>query len=358
MNQDRYRQQAVAFPLFMVEARTQSEVPMKLGYLLDFRNPAFSKLDFGTFYAEMFRQVDFVEQVGFDSIWVTEHHFTDDGYLGAVMPVLAAIASRTRRVTLGSYVLLVPFYHPLRLAEDAATVDVMSGGRLRLGLGLGYRSEEFNGFGVPKGERLGRTLESIEILKRAWTGERFSFDGKFFKFEDVRVLPRPLSQPHPELLWGGMASTAIERGARMGLSFACNLGRREIQLYRDALKRYGKDPNQFSIVGNRIVYVADNLDQAWSDIEEAALYQASLYRQWLSAATGPEQTWVWPDAEKLKQTAVIGSAEQVRERLQRLAEAAEMTELIVAMQLPGLNPVKTMRSLERFAAQILPHLRG
>jgi alkanesulfonate monooxygenase SsuD/methylene tetrahydromethanopterin reductase-like flavin-dependent oxidoreductase (luciferase family) len=331
---------------------------MKIGYMLDFRNPPSSKLDFGTFYAEMFRQVDFVEQAGFDSIWLTEHHFTDDGYLGALMPVLAAIASRTRRVTLGSYVLLAPFYHPLRLAEDSAAIDVISNGRLRLGIGLGYRGEEFGGFGIARSERLGRTLETIEILKRAWTGERFSYDGKYFKFNDVRVLPRPLSQPHPELLWGGMTAKAIERGARLGLSFACNLGRREVQLYRDALQRYGKDLAAFSIVGNRIVYVADNFDQAWADIEQPALYQASLYAQWLSAAADPGQTWIWPDAERLKRGVIIGSPAEVRQRLQQLVDAGETTELIVAMQLPGLAPGKTMRSLERFAAEVLPHLRA
>jgi alkanesulfonate monooxygenase SsuD/methylene tetrahydromethanopterin reductase-like flavin-dependent oxidoreductase (luciferase family) len=331
---------------------------MKIGYMLDFRNPSFSKIDFATFYAEMFRQVDFVEQAGFDSIWLTEHHFTDDGYLGAVLPVLAAIASRTRRVTLGSYVLLAPFYHPLRLAEDSAIIDVISNGRLRLGVGLGYRAEEFDGFGVGRRERLGRTLETIEILKRAWTGERFSYEGKYFKFNDVRVLPQPPSRPHPELLWGGMTAKAIERGARLGLSFACNLGRREAQLYREALRRYGKDPAAFSIVGNRIVYVADSFDQAWADIQQPALYQASLYAQWLSAAARPDQTWVWPDAERLKRGAIIGSPPEVRERLQQLVRAGETTELIVAMQLPGLEPVKTMRSLERFAADVLPYLRA
>lgn len=329
---------------------------MKIGYMLDFRNPPFSKLDFSTFYAEMFRQVDFVEQAGFDSIWLTEHHFTDDGYLGALMPMLAAIASRTRTVTLGSYVLLAPFYHPLRLAEDTATIDVISNGRLRLGIGLGYRGEEFDAFGLARSERLGRTLETIEILKRAWTGERFSYAGKCFKFNDVRILPRPVSQPHPELLWGGMTPKAIERGARLGLSFACNLGRREIQLYREALQRYGKDPNAFSIVGNRIVYVADNFDQAWADIEQPALYQASLYGRWLSAAA-PNQTWNWADPERLKQGAIIGSPAQVRDRLQQLADAGETTELILAMQLPGLDPNKTMRSLERFAIGVLPELR-
>ena len=331
---------------------------MKIGYMLDFRNPPFAQLDFATFYAEMLRQVDFVEQAGFDSIWLTEHHFTDDGYLGALMPMLAAIAARTRRVTLGSYVLLAPFYHPLRLAEDSATVDVISNGRLRLGIGLGYRGEEFDGFGVARGERLGRTLETIEILKRAWTGERFSHDGKYFKFKDARVLPRPVSQPHPELLWGGMASKAIERGARLGLSFACNLGRREIQLYREALLRYGKDPAAFGIVGNRIVYVADSSEHAWAELERPALYQASLYAQWLSAAAGPGQTWSWPDAERLKRGAIIGSPAEVRQRLQQLIEAGETTELILAMQLPGLAPAKTMRSLERFATEVLPFLRA
>jgi alkanesulfonate monooxygenase SsuD/methylene tetrahydromethanopterin reductase-like flavin-dependent oxidoreductase (luciferase family) len=328
---------------------------MKIGYMLDFRNPSFSNVEFATFYAEMLRQVDLVEEAGFDSIWLTEHHFTDDGYLGALMPVLAAIASRTRRLTLGSYVLLAPFYHPLRLAEDSATIDVISNGRLRLGIGLGYRAEEFDGFGVSRGERLGRTLETIEILKRAWTGERFSYEGRFYNFHDVRVLPRPVSRPHPELLWGGMTPKAIERGARLGLSFACNLGRREVQLYREALQRYGKDPAAFSIVGNRIVYVAENFDQAWADIEQPAHYQASLYAQWLSAAG---QTWIWPDAVRLKHGALIGSPQEVRQKLQQLAEAGETTELIIAMQLPGLEPGKTMRSLERFATEVLPHIRA
>jgi alkanesulfonate monooxygenase SsuD/methylene tetrahydromethanopterin reductase-like flavin-dependent oxidoreductase (luciferase family) len=234
---------------------------------------------------------------------------------------------------------------------------MISKGRLRLGVGLGYRGEEFDGFGITRSERLGRTLETIEILKRAWTGERFSYAGKYFKFNDARVLPRPVSQPYPELLWGGMTSKAIERGARLGLSFACNLGRREVQLYREALRRYGKDPAAFSIVGNRIVYVGDNSERAWADIEQAALYQASLYGKWLSAAAGPDQSWVWPDAERLKRGAIIGAPAEVRKRLQQLVEAGETTELIVAMQLPGLEPSKTMRSLERFAAEVLPHLR-
>ena len=123
-----------------------------------------------------------------------------------------------------------------------------------------------------KKTRLSRTLETIEILKRAWTGERFSFEGKHFNFGDVRVLPRPTSQPHPELLWGGMTTKAIQRGAELGLGFACNLGRHQLEIYREAMRARGKDPAAYSLVNSRIVYVADNEQQAWADIEAAAMY--------------------------------------------------------------------------------------
>lgn len=330
--------------------------PIKFGYMLDFRNPESSKLDFGTFYTEMFRQIDFVEGAGFHSIWLTEHHFVDDGYLAPIMPMLAAIAARTTQVTLGTYVLLAPFYHPLRLAEDAAMIDVLSGGRLRLGIGMGYRDEEFDGLQVSKKTRLSRTLETIEILKRAWTGERFSFEGKHFNFHDVRVLPRPISQPHPELLWGGMTTKAIQRAAELDLGFACNLGRHQIDIYKEAMRARGKDPAAYSLVNSRIVYVADNEQKAWEDIEAPAMYQAGLYGKWLSAAT-PGQNWILPDANQLKSSSIIGSPEVVRSRLAEVIETAGATELIINTQLPGLEPAKAMRSLERFTTEVLPKLR-
>lgn len=330
---------------------------MKFGYMLDFRNPPGSGLEFAELYGEMFRQIEFLESAGFDSVWLTEHHFTDDGYLPAIMPMLAAIAARTRRIAIGTYVLLTPFYHPLRLAEDAAVIDVIANGRLRLGLGTAYRAEEFAGFELSRKQRLGRTLETIEIMRRAWTGERFSFAGRHFNFKDVRVLPRPVSRPHPEILWGGMTPRAIERGAELGLSFACNLGPREIAIYEDKLRALGKDPAAFNIVNNRVVYVADSADQAWSEIEPALMYQAELYGKWLGEAAGADQNWIVPDAERLRKNSVIGTAAEVRGRLAEIIGQSRMTEMILIMQLPGLAPAKAMRSLERFAREVLPKLR-
>ncbi len=332
-------------------------MPIKFGYMLDFRMPPGAALAPAEFYAAMLRQAEFADQAGLDSIWLTEHHFTDDGYLSAVMPTLAAIGARTRRVTLGTYVLLAPFYHPLRLAEDAAAIDVISNGRLRLGIGSAYRAEEFDGFQTSRATRLGRTLETIEILRRAWTGERFSFAGKHFQFNDVRVLPRPVSQPHPEILWAGMTRRAIERGAELGLSFACNLGLREVALYRERLAALGRDPAQFSIVNSRIVYVADTAEAAWRDIEGPAMYQAELYGKWLGAAAGPDQNWIRPDAERIQRGAILGPPAEVASKLNELAATNLMTEIILSMQLPGLAPAKAMRSLERFAAEVLPAIR-
>src|SRR6202158_195308 len=141
---------------------------VKVGYQLDFRNPPGAKLSFRELYDASLAQVAAAESLGFDSIWITEHHFTDDGYLPTLMPAAAAIAARTTRVTVGTYVLLAPFYHPLKLAEDAAFVDVISGGRLRLGIGLGYRAEEFEGFGVPRAARLRGNVATLASLQLRW----------------------------------------------------------------------------------------------------------------------------------------------------------------------------------------------
>jgi alkanesulfonate monooxygenase SsuD/methylene tetrahydromethanopterin reductase-like flavin-dependent oxidoreductase (luciferase family) len=333
---------------------------IKVGYQLDFRNPPGSNRSFRELYDASLAQVTAAESLGFDSIWLTEHHFTDDGYLPALMPAAAAIAARTTRVTIGTYVLLAPFYHPLKLAEDAAFVDVLSGGRLRLGIGLGYRAEEFDGFGVPRAERLGRTLETIEIMKRAWSGERFSFEGKYFKIRDARVLPRPVSRPYPELLWGAGAAKAIRRGAELDMSFACVGGRKEIGIYIEALKARGKDPSRYSIVNSRVVYVADSEEEAWRDTREPLMYQAELYGKWLSAAAGTtdqSKVLIRPDPERLRRTSVLGTPDEVRIRLNEIIETTPMTELIVVSQLPGLDPAKARRSLDRFGAEVLPGLK-
>ena len=126
---------------------------MKFGVLYAFRNPPQWQQPFPDFYRAQFDQMQAVEQLGYDVVWVTEHHFIEDGYLPSLLPVAAVIADRTKRVQIGTYVLLLPLHNPLRVAEDAAVVDIISNGRLLLGLGQGYRLEEFEGFNINRDDR-------------------------------------------------------------------------------------------------------------------------------------------------------------------------------------------------------------
>jgi alkanesulfonate monooxygenase SsuD/methylene tetrahydromethanopterin reductase-like flavin-dependent oxidoreductase (luciferase family) len=331
---------------------------VKFGYLIGFRNPCeLSKLADAAFYTAMLEQVEYLDQAGFDTIWTTEHHFVDDGYLSSVMPMLAAMAARTKRIKVGSFVLLGPFYHPLRLAEDSALIDVISNGRLRLGIGVGYRREEFEIFQIPRKERVGRTVEAIEILKRAWTGERFDFQGKHFNFKNARVLPKPISSKGPELLWGGMNPESIKRAAKLDLGFACNLGSGEIRRYHEALRELGKDPAAYSVVFTRQVFVADSEDQAWNEIAPGLMYQMELYGKWLDEGGIDTAGRYRPDAEALRKAAILGPPSRVIEQLRDAIVHTPATDIALGMQQPGMDPKLAMRSLKRFSTEVLPVLR-
>ena len=165
----------------------------RLSVWYDFRNPARWRRPWPELYRETLDQAAHAEQLGFSSIWLSEHHFSEEGYLPSLTAVLGALAMRTSRARLGTAVLLAPLHHPLRLAEDLAVLDQLSGGRLDVGLAPGYKPDEFAVLGVSKAERGARTDETIEILKLAWSGERFSYAGKHFTFDDVIVAPPPFN---------------------------------------------------------------------------------------------------------------------------------------------------------------------
>src|SRR5271169_6253405 len=143
----------------------------QVGLWYDFRNPPQWRQSSDRLYREIFDQIAWGENHGFDDVWLSEHHFIEDGYLPSILPVAAAIAARTKRIRIASGVLLMPFYNPVRLAEDIAVVDVISDGRFELGVGVGFKHEEFEGFGVPFKERGARTNQSLEIIRRALAGE-------------------------------------------------------------------------------------------------------------------------------------------------------------------------------------------
>ena len=159
-----------------------------------------------------------MDRTGFDAVWLAEHHFTTYSVCPSVHMVGTLAAARTKRLRIGTAVSLAALYHPLRLAEEVALLDVLSGGRVNWGAGRGFAPSEFNAFGVPTEESAERFREAVEIVLKAWTEERFTYKGAHFSFDDIEVLPKPLQRPHPPTWMAATSETAIDWAASRGFS--------------------------------------------------------------------------------------------------------------------------------------------
>ena len=246
----------------------------RLGVWYDFRNPARWRRPWPELYRETLDQAARAEQLGFSSVWLSEHHFSEEGYLPSLSAVLGALAMRTSAARLGTAVLLAPLHHPLRLAEDLAVVDQLSGGRLDVGLAPGYKPDEFAVLGVPKGERGARTDETIEILQLAWRGERFSYQGKHFRFDDVIVAPPPVQKPGPTIWVGGSSLAAARRDA-----FQPSLAR-SLNILAPSLAAVGRPQEALAAI-QEAVTIRRELAARWPDAHYNELEQSLRVVAWL-----------------------------------------------------------------------------
>ena len=319
-------------------------------------------------YQEMVDLVRLAETLGFDSAWVSEHHGSGDGYMPSLLPTLAAFAAATERIKLGTGVLLTPFHHPLRLAEDAATVDLISGGRLILGLGLAWREEEFRMFGIPLNERVRRTVETIDILRRAWTGERFSYDGRVFSFDRVQVTPPPARDGGPPIFLGGSAKPAIRRAGRLSDGYlrtrsgAVDSMRRDLQIAEEAAREAGRDPGAMAFGQLQNAFVWEDGD-AWSLVAPFVRNHLGIYRGWDQGGDTPERGFVLspPEDEELRRLTPAGTPQQVTHALRPMVEAfagREEFHLVIRLQYPGMDFDTAARGVELFAERVIPALKG
>jgi len=204
-------------------------------------------------YAQLVDSAQALEEMGFDGFSASEHHFTYDSFCPAPLVALAGLALSTRRIKLVTGALLLPLYDPLRIAEDAATLDRLSGGRLILGLGMGYRPLEFDGLASDKKTRGKRLVEMIELLRLALSQERFSFHGEHYRFENAAVWPRPVQKPHPPLWFcGGNTKRAAQRAGSAGLPYWLATSTYEraaecVQAYREAGRKAGVPPERLRV---------------------------------------------------------------------------------------------------------------
>ncbi len=168
-------------------------------------------------YEEFLEDGQLAESLGFDALLLAEHHFWKHATAsGSPLLALAGLAQRTRTLKLGTGVILLPLYHPVHVAEDAAFVDMMSAGRLILGLGQGYVQEEFDAFQVPLRQRGSRLEEGARLIERLWTEEAVDFEGRYTQVKNLTIFPRPVQKPRPPMMFGGWADKAVTRAARLG----------------------------------------------------------------------------------------------------------------------------------------------
>ncbi len=329
--------------------------------------PAWSERTFEREYRETLELVRLAEALGFDSAWVSEHHGASDGYLPSLLVMLAGFAAVTDRMLLGTGVILTPFHDPIRLAEDAAVVDQLSGGRLIVGLGLGWRDEEFRMFGLPVAERLQRTIETVEILRRAWTGQRFSFQGRSFSYDRVRVTPPPARPGGPPIFLGGYTERAIRRAGLLGdgyITDADALGevRSLIGLLDEGAREAGRDPRALGLALLQNAFVSRDGD-AWEIARPGVAHQLGSYTAWEGGADTPERDVLEPssgDEDATRASTLAGRPEEVARALRPLVNAFGERDLhlIVRLHYPGMDFETASRAVEAFGEEVLPALKG
>jgi len=258
---------------------------VRFGLWYDFRNPAQWRQPYDRLYGEVLDQVAWAENHGFDDVWLSEHHFIDDGYLPSMLPAAAAIAARTKRIRIPLGVLLMPFHHPVRLAEDIAVVDAISGGRFELGVGVGYKLEEFEGFNIPFSERGSRTNESLQVIRSLLNGETLTFKGKFFEVNNVKLTPEPI-QKHLPIWIGGFTPPALRRAARYGDGFtAPDASRRVYDAYVAELMKQGKQTDNVLFAGGyRWLICSKDPDKTFNEAADHIIYQSNNYTEWAAKA--------------------------------------------------------------------------
>src|SRR4051794_17749857 len=308
--------------------------------------------DFGppgaALYEAALDQCEWGDSVGFDSVTLSEHHASPDGYMPSPLIMASAVGARTKRMRISISLILLPFYHPHRLAEDAAVCDLICGGRLDLMFGAGYREEEFDMYGLDLHER-GRTMkEGIEFLKLAWTGEPFEWQGR-----TVHVLPRPAQRPRPKIILGGASPASARRAARIADGYA-PIAPRLYEIYLEELAKLGKpapEGGDTGIGGSTIVAVSDDPDRTWSQIERNLMHDAVVYAGWTGGRKGAMFAQVQtPEELRASGQYVVLTPEECLEK------GREGGYLRFRPLVGGIDPAVAWESLQLFGDKVLPKL--
>jgi len=314
------------------------------------------------------------EALGYTSVWIAEHHFNDYG-LCPSPPVLASfVAARTTTLRLGMGVSLLPLHHPVDLAEELAVLDVVSGGRLDVGIGRGGTLQDYQTFQSDRGDSRARVEEGIALMQRSWSGAPFDFQGRFHSAERLHVRPRPVQRPHPPLFIAANSEDSVLSAARLGLptlsSFFVPVDelQKRHRVYRDAALAAGRSLTEVENLerrswGMRVVHVAPDHDEALRATEAPFMgYQRRMSVLRSDATGGSVPSSFDRSLLRLREFrdyladgwALVGTPEEVRDGLRKYCDATGYERVLLVMALPGMEAGLALRSMRLFSEQIAP----
>ncbi len=339
---------------------------MEFGLFTEFEAPA--GMSHATAFDESLAQMKAAEELGLDAVWLAEIHFQKDrSVLSSPLVVAAALAACTRRIKIGIAVQVLPLSHPLRLAEDVATVDHLSKGRLEFGIGRSGLPGHYQGFNIPYSESRERFLETLEILTKAWTQDRFSHEGKYFQFRDVCAMPKPYQKPHPPIRMAATTEETYPLVGRMGLpifvaprTISISDLKRFIVGYHEGWAAAGH-AGRGDIAVSMPVYVAEGERQAREEAEASTMHFFRAISEALKKSetrqASAERLGEISYEDVLREQAIYGSPEAVADRLLALREELRFSSLSAWMNCGSQIPhERVLTSMRLFAERVAPRL--
>ena len=348
---------------------------MKFGLLYNTDYHAASHGPPERYYAELLDQVVLAERLGYHSAWFGEHHYSAYSF-GAPAVMATAAAGRTRRIRLGTGVSLLPIHNPIRLAEEYATLDVLSGGRLEYGVGRGFLRYALDLFGIDEDESHERYHEAMEVILRAWTAQGpFDHEGRFWRFSDYEFFPRPLQSPHPPVYASAtLTPESFVWTARMGLHLAtaCFVPNKQavrdgIALYRRTLEETGRDPAGLEVAGVFQMFCGESRQEAhrlagphvvdyltfFGSIDARSPHRSKAYEH---HGRGSQELFQGLTSESLDEQGLLlfGDAAGLVERIEWAREYYGLDYLLLEVGQGGLAPARVEESLARFATEVMP----
>jgi alkanesulfonate monooxygenase SsuD/methylene tetrahydromethanopterin reductase-like flavin-dependent oxidoreductase (luciferase family) len=335
---------------------------VKLGVFLNTNYGADENV--ATRFREAADQVRMARDYGFSSVCVGQHFLTEYQKLHPI-PLLARLATESGDMRLLPGILLLPLFNPVYIAEELATLDVVSGGRVLFGIGVGYRDVEFEAFGVRKSDRGARLEESLQVIKRLWTEDEVSFEGRFFRIPKVEVRTRPLQRPHPPIWVAAQADAGVRRAARLGDVLFLNPQARiatlrdQAELFRRTRQELGR-PVPEEMACHKEVFIAPDMDTALREGKPFLEGKLKMYARWGQARELPAESASFVDEgfdDFRKDRVIVGDPEHCIEEFRRYHREVGINHFSCVLNWPGMQHWQVLRSIQLLGERVLPALR-